>query len=116
MLVNEKNLKDFKKRLKERHNELERSMGEILAQFVGEIKDFSFELYSQHTIELDKAKTVFDYALRLKHRDAEDWVLIVRKEKGTGYLNLAAVYPLRSSDRSRPGSAAKESFGRGKRG
>ena len=52
MLVNEKALKDFRKRLKERQNELERSVGEILSQFVGEIRDFGFELYSQRSGDL----------------------------------------------------------------
>lgn len=80
MLVNEKALKDFKKRLKERQNELERSVGEILSQFVGEIRDFGLDLYAQHTIEFDQGKIIFDYALRLKHRDAEDWVFIELKE------------------------------------
>ena len=61
-------------------NELERSVGEILCQFVGEIKEFGFEMYSQHAIEFDQRKTIFDYALRLKHRGAEDWVLIELKE------------------------------------
>src|ERR1044071_6043760 len=80
MLVNEKALKDFKKRLKERQNELERTVGEILSQFVGQIRDFDFELYAQHAIECDHGRILFDYALRLKHRDADDWVFIELKQ------------------------------------
>ncbi len=80
MLVTEKNLKEFRKRLKERHNNLEREVGEILSYFVGEIKDFDFGLYAQHSIELDGRNTIFDYALKIRHRDAEDWVLIELKE------------------------------------
>jgi hypothetical protein len=80
MLVTEKNLKEFRKRLKERHNNLEREVGEVLSCFVGEIKDFGFDLYAQHSVELDGRNTVFDYALKIRHRDREDWVLIELKE------------------------------------
>ena len=59
MNVNANNLKDFRRSLKERRNELEREVGEIPGQFVGEITRFEFDLFSQHTVELQAQKMYF---------------------------------------------------------
>jgi DGQHR domain-containing protein len=80
MNVNTNTLKDFRRSLKERHNELEREVGEILVKFVGEITRFQFDLFSQHTVELQGQKCVFDYAIRVKHRQSEEWILMELKD------------------------------------
>jgi DGQHR domain-containing protein len=80
MNVNTNTLKDFRRSLKERHNELEREVGEILAEFVGEITRFQFDLFSQHTVELPAQRCVFDYAIRIKHRETEEWILMELKD------------------------------------
>jgi DGQHR domain-containing protein len=80
MNVNISNLKDFRRKLKERNNELERKAGEILAKFVGEISRFEFEFFWQHTVELPGQKCCFDSAIRLRHRNAEEWILMELKD------------------------------------
>lgn len=80
MNVNTNTLKDFRRSLKERHNELEREVGEILAEFVGEITRFQFDLFSQHAIEIQAQKYIFDYAIRIKHRGSEEWILMELKD------------------------------------
>jgi DGQHR domain-containing protein len=80
MLVTPKNIKEFRKSLKERRNQLEATVGELLSLFVGEVQEFGLELYCQHAIEVEGRKSVFDYALRIRHRDAEDWVLLELKQ------------------------------------
>ncbi|HEY5504789.1 MAG TPA: DGQHR domain-containing protein [Sedimentisphaerales bacterium] len=51
-----------------------------MAKFVGEINHFEFELFWQHTIELPGQKCCFDSAIRMKHRDAEEWILMELKD------------------------------------
>jgi hypothetical protein len=80
MNVNTNTLKDFRRSLKERHNELEREVGEILAEFVGEITGFQFDLFPQHAIEIQAQKYIFDYAIRIKHRGSEEWILMELKD------------------------------------
>lgn len=89
MNVTEKNLKDFRKTLKERANDLERKVGEILSKFVGEINFFGFDLYSQHKVELQGSSTIFDYAIRIKHRNIEEWVLVELKD----YSDVSMLVP-----------------------
>ena len=80
MNVTSSNLKDFRRKLKEAHNDLEREVGEVLARFVGEIKRLECELFWQHEVALQEEKRRFDAALRLRHRGAEEWILIELKD------------------------------------
>lgn len=80
MNVTEKNLKEFRKCLKERHNDFEGKVGFILSQFVSGINGFGFTLYSQHHVEYQGNKAVFDYVISIKHRICTEWILIELKD------------------------------------
>ena len=89
MEVNEKNLKEFKKKLKSIDNEFEREVGSVLANFVGVIELFPFELYYHREISLENEKMRPDYFIRIRGKNKED-VLIIELKK---YANISAVLP-----------------------
>jgi len=80
MNVTEKNLKAFRKSLKERQNEFEGKVGSILSLFVSKMYHFEFNLFSQHKVELQDTNTIFDYAISIKHRTETEWILIELKD------------------------------------